>query len=384
MNLIQTLRESSLNVLRNKFRTALTMLGLIIGIASVIVLVGIGDGSNEQVAKRIQSLGGDVISAYTYNNRSLDYKDIERIRESENVLAVSPSKFISADVTCNHTKLGQASVTAADEQYLDARNLSLERGRNLSAIDRTNKSKVCIVGQKIAKDLGGDEQAVGKTLKLNGHIFTIVGIIRSQGESMGTDTGKLVAIPLTVAPELGADMSFNEAYARAANEQVDAAKADLASYFSNERQLSPNHWTVNTQDELINATSSVNKTMSALLGGIASISLLVAGIGVMNVMLVSVAERVREIGIKKALGARRIDIMGQFLTESLIISVLGGSIGILCGLGFGFAATQTGVAFAPSPAIVAVAAATSIGIGLVFGLVPAYRAAALNPIDALK
>lgn len=385
MKLAQMLRESFLNVLRNKLRTGLTMLGLIIGIASVIVLVGIGDGSNQQVAARIQSLGGNIISAYTYNGGDFEYKDIENMRLRPDIKSITPSKSVSADVSANHKKLSRASVTGTDEQYLESRNLSLIEGRNLSVVDRENKSKVCLVGEQIAQGVCGSTHAVGHTVKINGDIFTIVGVIRSQGESMGLNTENLVAIPFSAATELGAGETFNEAYVKAtSSDTVNQAKSQVESYLSTEKKLGVTSFSVNTQDELLNAGTSVNETMTALLGGIASISLIVAGIGVMNVMLVSVAERVREIGIKKALGARKMDIMGQFLTEALIISIMGGACGIVGGLAFGYAAVQTGLAFEPSINIVAIAAGTSIAIGLVFGLVPSYRAASLNLIEALR
>ena len=288
-------------------------------------------------------------------------------------------------MSANHKKLTRASVTGTDEQYLESRNLSLIEGRNLSVVDRENKSKVCLVGEQIAQGVCGSTHAVGHTVKINGDIFTIVGVIRSQGESMGLNTENLVAIPFPAATELGAGETFNEAYVKAtSSDTVSQAKNQVESYLSTEKRLGGNSFSVNTQDELLNAGTSVNETMTALLGGIASISLIVAGIGVMNVMLVSVAERVREIGIKKALGARKLDIMGQFLTEALIISIMGGACGIVGGLAFGYAAGQTGLAFEPSINIVAIAAGTSIAIGLIFGLVPSYRAASLNPIEALR
>lgn len=385
MKLLQILRESFLNVMRNKLRTALTMLGLVIGIASVIILVGIGDGSNHQVSQKIKSLGGDVISAYAYNGSNMTYRDIEGIRSLDSVGAAAPSKSLSANVSSNHRKLGQTSLTASDENYLEARNLKLLSGRNLSIADRVNKSKVCVVGEKVAREVSRGGEALGTRLKIDGDIFTIVGVVKSQGESMGLNTDDLVTIPLTTADDMGYGSDFNKAYVKAADaDSVNAAKKDTESFLANEAHLKPSSFVVNTQSELLNAGASVNQTMSALLGGIASISLIVAGVGVMNVMLVSVTERIREIGIKKALGARKIDIMGQFLCEALIISALGGAAGIAGGLALGYAVGSAGLAFEPSAGIVGIAAVTSIAIGLIFGLLPSYRAASLNPIEALK
>lgn len=377
-------KEALKNVTRNRLRTALTMLGLVIGISSVIVLVGMSDGSNKQVSEQMRALGGDVISAYLFDT-SLGYDDMAALRGLPGVGHAAPSKNVSAEVSSGKKKSSRAAVEASDEHYLASRNLSLAAGRNLSAVDRENKSKVCLIGTAVAKDLFATTDAVGKTLKLAGDEFTVVGVVKGQGESMGLNTEGIVLVPYQTAHSLGADGKIESVYVRAENEDnVQPVKKELEAFFETAKRINPYNFTVNTQNEMLDAGGSINKTMTLLLGGVASISLLVAGIGVMNVMLVSVAERVREIGIKKALGARRSDIMVQFLAEALFISLIGGALGIVLGIGFCEAATVAGIACFVSPSVVAVAVCASTFIGLVFGIFPAYRASRLNPIEALR
>lgn len=384
MKWLQIGKEATRNVARNKLRTVLTMLGLVIGISSVIVLVGMSDGSNRQVAEQMKALGGDIISAYIFEG-SLGYDDMDDVRALPGVADAAPSKHLNAPVSAGTEKSNRAAVEASDEHYLDVRNLKLAAGRNLSSVDRENKSKVCVIGGAVARDLFGTTDAVGRTIKLAGDEFTVVGVLEEKGESMGLNTEGLVLVPYQSAGTLGSDGKISTAYVRAAGDDaVQLAKGSVSDYLENEQGISPAMFSVNTQDEILGAGGTVNETMTLLLAGIASISLLVAGIGVMNVMLVSVAERVREIGIKKALGARRGDILIQFLVEALVLSLLGGALGILLGIALCAAAEYAGVPCVVSPTIVCVAAGASTFIGLVFGIFPAHRASQLHPVIALR
>ena len=380
----RTARTAFSSVFRNKLRTALTMLGLVIGISSVIVLVGIGDGSNRQVEERMKALGGDILSAYLFKD-PLGYEDMDALRNLPDVKSVAPSKNIGGDLTAGGRTTGRSMIEATDEHYLSVRNLNLAAGRDLSAVDRENRSNVCIIGVDTARDLFGTVDCVGKTLKISGIPFTVVGVLEATGQTMGLNADGLVIIPLTSTASLGADNKIDSVYARpSADDGVSAAKAALSGYFSGTKGIPADQFMVMSQDEMLNASDEVNETMSLLLGGIASISLIVAGIGVMNVMLVSVTERTREIGIKKALGARRSDILRQFLVEALLLSLMGGLVGIAAGLAAGTLAGSIGLAFSASWSVVVVAVAASTIIGLAFGIFPAYRASRLTPIEALR
>ncbi len=371
-------------VFQNGLRTALTMLGLVIGISSVIILVGIGDGSNQQVRDRMKELGGDSLSAYVYGGE-LGYDDLAGIAGLDSVDAAAPSKPLSKKLSVGTTVSKKASVEASDENYLGVRNLKLLAGRNLSAVDRENRSKVIVLGADVASELFGSADAVGRKVKVDGDEFTVVGVLQNQGQSMGLNTGSLGLIPLATAVGMGEGDSIESFYAKASDEDaVEEAKRAIGSYLTGSANIGAGQFDVISQDEMLSAGSGIDDTMTLLLAGIAGISLVVAGIGVMNVMLVSVTERTREIGIKKALGARRSDILVQFLLEALIISIVGGALGIAVGIAMGMLSSTVGMAFVVSWNIVWVAVAASTAIGLVFGIFPAYRASRKNPIEALR
>lgn len=371
-------------VFQNGLRTALTMLGLVIGIASVIVLVGIGDGSNAQVRDKMQALGGDALSVYLYQGE-LQYSDLASLRELGDVEDAAPSKVLSKKLSHGKAVSGKAMIEATDEHYANVRNLKLERGRNLSAVDRENRSKVIVLGSDVAAELFGAQDPLGRKVKLDGDVFTVVGVLRNQGQSMGLNTGSLALVPFSTAVGMGEGGGIDSVYAKARDaERIEAAKGAVGGFLVNDAGVPAGQFGVVSQDEMLRAGNDIDDTMTLLLAGIASISLVVAGIGVMNVMLVSVTERTREIGIKKALGARRSDILVQFLLEALVVSVVGGALGIVAGIGLGLLAGSAGVPFAVSWSIVWVAVAASTAIGLVFGIFPAYRAATKNPIEALR
>ena len=385
MRYSQLARTAVHAVFRNGLRTVLTMLGLVIGISSVIILVGIGDGSNQQVSEKMKALGGDALSAYLYDGE-LGYDDLADMANLEAVDGVAPSKPLMKKLSVGSTVSKKAFIEATDEHYLHVRNLKLQAGRNLNAVDRENRSKVIVLGADVATELfGSPADAVGRTVKLDGDEFTVVGVLENQGQSMGLTTGNVALVPFSTAVGMGEGAAIESFYAKArGSDAIDAAKSALGAHLANEAGIAPGKFDIVSQDEMLRAGNEIDDTMTLLLAGIAGISLVVAGIGVMNVMLVSVTERTREIGIKKALGARRSDILAQFLLEALMISVAGGAISIAAGLALGLLATTVGLAFVASWGVVGVAVAASTAIGLVFGIFPAYRASAKNPIEALR
>ena len=386
MKAIRIIKLALKNIKSNKLRSALTMLGLIIGISSVIVLVGIGNGSTNEVQTQVQSLGTDVLTvSISSSDYSLEYENLDEILELSNVSSVAPYKTVSATASRGTTTSNKASITATNDNYLDVVNVKLKEGRTISIIDIENKSKVCILGSDIATTLFNLADPLGETIKLDGDNYTVIGVLEEQGSSMGTDLDSIILIPLTTAKYLGSDTSINNMYVKVENENlIDISIAIIENYIRSTLQISSDYYSVTSQESTLEAMESINNTLSLLLGGIASISLVVGGIGVMNVMLVSVTERTKEIGIRKSLGAKKRDILMQFLVEALVLSVIGGIIGIGAGILIGNFANDFGYTFQNSEEIMIISFCSSAAIGLVFGIFPAYRAAKLNPIDALR
>lgn len=385
MKTLSIIKIALKNIKSNKLRSILTMLGLIIGIASVIVLVGIGDGATKDVSAQVQSLGTDILTvSINSSDTSLEYDKMEEILELDNIDAVAPYKTVSATVKRETTSTSNANIIATNDSYLDVTNVDLEAGRTISIIDIENKSKVCILGSSIATTLFSLANPVGETVKFDGDNYTVIGVLEEQGSSMGTDIDNTIIIPLTTAKYLGSDTSINNIYVKVTDEsKIDITSVILENYIRSTLQISSDYYSVTSQDSMIEAMDEINNTLSLLLGGIASISLIVGGIGVMNVMLVSVSERTKEIGIRKSLGAKKTDILVQFLVEALVISIIGGIIGIILGVILGNVAQNLGYSFVNSGSIIAISFTTSVAIGLIFGIFPSYRAACLKPIDAL-
>lgn len=382
---LNILKVSIKNINGNKLRTILTMLGLIIGIASVIILVGIGSGTSSQVTSQVQSLGADVLTLnISSTDTSLDYDQIDEIKNLQNIESAAPYKTVSSTVTRGDNSSGRASIIATTNEYMDVMNLTISDGRLLSTIDIDNNSKVCLLGSDIAETLFEDDTAVGNKIKIDGDNYTVIGVLTATGSSMGNDVDEMVIIPFTTAKYLGADTTVNSMYIKAENEnQIENATTSIENYISTTLGLTTDDFSVSSQDSMLSTMDEVNNSLSVMLGGIASISLIVAGIGVMNVMLVSVTERTKEIGIRKALGAKRSDILVQFLIEALLLCVIGGIIGIILGIGAGNLLGQMGYNFTAETWIILIAFFSSVIIGLVFGIFPAYKASKLNPIDAL-
>lgn len=382
---LNILKVSIKNISGNKLRTILTMLGLIIGIASVIILVGIGSGTSSQVTSQVQSLGADILTLnINSSDTSLDYDNIDEIEEIQGINKVAPFKTVSASITRNENSSGRANIIATTDSYIDVMNLTISDGRLLSKIDLDNNSKVCLLGSDIAETLFENDTIVGNSVKIDGDNYAVIGILTATGSSMGNDIDSLVIVPFTTAKYLGADTTINNLYIKVDDEnQIESVSTSIENYIEFAFGLITDDFSVSSQDSMLNTMEEVNNSLSIMLGGIASISLIVAGIGVMNVMLVSVTERTKEIGIRKALGAKKMDILVQFLIEALLLCIVGGIIGILLGIAIGNLLGQMGYSFIVEVWIVVVAFLSSAVIGLIFGIFPAYKAAKLNPIDAL-
>lgn len=374
------------SIVHNKLRSLLTILGLVIGIASVIILVGIGNGASTNVEEQVKSLGSDILTAsVTSEDRSFSYEQMEDIEELENVESVAPYKSINAQVTRNTSSVSQSSIMAVTDSYLTVSNTKLNEGRNISVIDIENQSKVCILGSKIVSSLFSLTDPIGETIKINGDNYTVIGVLQEQGTSMGNNIDNLVLIPFSSAKHLGEDTSINELYIKVENEDnINFTINEIENYIRQSLEISSDYYSVSSQDSVLDTMGNVNNTLSLLLAGIASISLIVGGIGVMNVMLVSVTERTQEIGIRKSFGARKTDILLQFLVEALVLSVLGGIIGVVIGLLIGNFAENFDFTFSPNIGITIIAFLSSAIIGIIFGIFPAYRASKLNSIDALR
>lgn len=279
---------------------------------------------------------------------------------------------------------GRANIIATTNGYMDITNLTISSGRVISKIDLENNSKVCLLGNDMAETLFNLSNPVGQSIKIDGDNYTVIGVLTAVGSSMGSNVDDMIIIPFTTAKYLGSDTSINDIYIKISDEnKADSTETLIEEYIESNLGITTDYFSVSSQDSMLDTMDNINNTLSLLLGGIASISLIVGGIGVMNVMLVSVTERTKEIGIRKALGAKRIDILMQFFIEALVLCILGGLVGIAVGLAGGTILGKMGYTFIPSIGIVSVAFLSSVLIGTIFGIFPANKASKLNPIDAL-
>lgn len=386
MKLSNIIKDALKNIKSNKLRSSLTMLGLVVGISSVILLVGIGSGASNNVNNQISNLGTNIVTIRINNNDTgFKYNELSKFTMLDNINNITPLKNISTTVSRNTSSSSNTSVIATDQNYIDIMNLKLNSGRNISIIDIENKNKVCIIGYDTASTYFGLTSPVGEEIKLNGDNYTVIGVLKENGESNGVSVDESVIIPFSTLTYLNQDSKINNLYVKVDNEdKIDMTIINIENKIRNMLDISSDYFTVTSSSTMLEAMNNINNTMSLLLGGIASISLIVGGIGVMNVMLVSVSERTKEIGIRKSLGATKRDILILFLIESLTLCIIGGILGIVSGILLGELSTLFEYNFIVSKFIVLLSLGVSILIGLVFGIFPAYKASLLNPIDALR
>ncbi|HZY26391.1 MAG TPA: ABC transporter permease [Bacteroidales bacterium] len=404
MNYSNLFRIAIRALIRNKLRAFLTMLGIIIGVASVIAMLAIGEGSKQKMRGQISSMGTNMVmvmpnfqrrggvSLGASSSMALKYTDVIALRnEAADVAAVSPEVRASGQIIYGN-KNTQTTIYGVSEDYLSIRKLEVLSGRVFNANETRSMAKVCILGQTVVENLfGAGADPVGLSIRIKNLPFLVIGVLKDKGESgMGQDQDDLIIAPYTtVQRRLAAIDYINGIYASAISEEKSpAAMSEVEEILRRTHKLkesTENDFRVMSQSELLKTITSITDIMTYLLGAIAGISLLVGGIGIMNIMFVSVTERTREIGLRMSIGGRGKDIMKQFLAESIILSILGGVMGVV----FGYLLARLAGSLMSSQAIVktqsvVLAFIVCFVIGVFFGWYPARKAANLNPIDALR
>ena len=396
-------------LLANKMRSLLTMLGIIIGVGAVIVMVALGTGVKESITNSIASLGSNMLivsPAATNNggvrgaagsNTKLKYDDAKAIKDGiKNIDYVSPSVASSYQIV-NGRSNWNSSVQGVTPEYMAIRSLEVVSGSYISINDMDKRNRVAVLGATVATELFGTDNPVGSNIRINNAPYMVIGVLSKKGQSaMGQDQDDVVYIPLTTAQErlLGITHVQSINIQVSTPEKMTQVQSEITNLLRSRHRIregGDDDFKVNNLTSLMELVDQQTAMITALLGSIAAISLVVGGIGIMNIMMVSVTERTREIGIRKALGATFKAIMTQFLIESVVISVVGGFIGVIAAFGICFIINSLGLEMSGSPfktsitvLPIVVSFIFSVGIGLFFGIYPARKAAKLDPIEALR
>ena len=404
MNIGNLIKVAISSLFRNKMRTALTMLGIVIGIASVIAMVSIGQASTQSVKSELSSMGSNMIMIMPArqqrggidmgmsSSKSLDNKDLESLKKNTRyVAAVSPNVSTNKQLIYGNNN-HSCSINGVDPSYLDIRKYSLKEGVMFTDDDVKRYNKVCVIGQTVVDALfTNGESPIGKTVRFGSIPMTVIGVLEEKGQNgMGNDQDDIVFAPYTTIQKRFLGITyFNMMYASATSEEESELAATEITYI-----LRSNHgikngadddFDIRTQEELVSTMSSISSLMTTLLAAIASISLIVGGIGIMNIMYVTVTERTKEIGLRMAIGAHNRDIKLQFLCESVILSLIGGIIGIIFGLIVAYVASKLmNMPYVVSQMAIIASFFVCALTGIFFGWYPAKKAANMDPITALR
>ena len=389
------------SLIANKMRSILTMLGIIIGVAAVIALVSIGNGVKQDIQNSISSLGSNLLMVMPGAPRtpgvrpsqgsmkSLKVSDYQAISKLDGIKAASPYTANSY-VTIYQSKNWTTTVSGVSSNFQDVNNWTMAEGRFISSKNVENRERVAVVGQTVVKNLFAGEDPVGKEIRVKNIPFRVIGVLNSKGNgTMGNDQDDVIFIPYTTAMERVEGVDYlRMVYVVASDDNgIDRLQSDIENLLRVRHSIKDTNlddFNIQNMKSIMETMEQTTGTLTLFLGAVAAISLVVGGIGIMNIMLVSVTERTREIGIRKALGATYFGIVTQFLIEAVVISLMGGLIGIALGIGasklIGLASGMSTVISVPT---IVLSFAFSMAIGLVFGIYPARKAAKLNPIDAL-
>ncbi|KAF6580752.1 ABC transporter permease [Paenibacillus sp. SEL1] len=392
----------SLNSLRtNMLRSLLTMVGIIIGVAAVIMIVAIGKGSTATITSQINSMGNNLLMIYPYapydgsssmsfsQTKGISLEDIDALEQQKAVAEVAPSAMTNADITWSRNKVsGQIEGTSL--AFVHVRKLSLAQGRSFTHYEVDKRMNVAVLGSDAARNIFGPDasRAVGETIMIKQLPFKVVGVLANSNSNM-SNSGQQVYVPITTGMERLGNMSIQQVNASATTEEkISQASAEIRQVLRVRHELKPSEgddFQIMTQTEILKTVSGVDRIMNMLLAGVAAIALGVGGVGIMNIMLVSVTERTREIGIRKAIGAQRSDIMLQFVAEAVFLSLMGGLVGVMVGLGGAKLLekfVQMPIVYSIEPVLYSFLCCMAVGV--LFGVYPARKASKLRPIDALR